>query len=244
MEFVVVDLETTGLSPKKSRVIEVGAVIINDSGDILATFQSLCSPDPANIRVSSQITKITGITSLMLQNQPSTATIMEKFYDFIGKRPLIAHNAAFDSKFLSMEMGKINKTVWNPFLCTLLLSRRLLKADKFNLTYLKDFINFQSEPGRVHKDHRALDDALVTVKLFSVILHRLVEITGPQPAAFLTDTLRTISALTKEKVKTFLSPSNECSNKEPKHGQTSSSSEPSKLQADGGIQKRKRTRYQ
>lgn len=110
MELVILDFETTGLSAEKHRVIEIGAVIINWKGEIVDTFQTLCNP-PLTGKLNGFITKLTGITTGMLAGKPSTAAAMEELFTFIGTRPIVAHNASFDSKFLTAEMKRINKTI-------------------------------------------------------------------------------------------------------------------------------------
>ena len=201
MDVVVLDFETTGLSCDRHRVIEIGAVILNGKGEIVDTFQTLCNP-PLIKKLPKFITKLTGITDDMLIGQPSTATAMESLYVFIGNRPIIAHNATFDSKFLIAEMRRIDKVIFNQFLCSLLLSRRLLQtAQCYKLSSLKKFINFESTVG--HKDHRALDDVLVTVALWRCLMNRLPHLNGIADE-YAINLLSTISRLPKKDVTSFL----------------------------------------
>jgi DNA polymerase III subunit epsilon len=201
MEVVVLDFETTGLSCERHRVIEIGAVILNGEGEILHTFQTLCNP-PLVKPLPKIITKLTGITDSMLVGQQSTAMAMESLYLFIGNRAIIAHNASFDSKFLIAEMRRINKVIFNQFLCTLLLSRRLMqKAGCYKLSFLKKYINFQSATD--HKDHRALDDVLVTVALWKRMISLLSHLKGSVDE-YAVNLLATISRLSKKDVKSFL----------------------------------------
>jgi DNA polymerase-3 subunit epsilon len=94
---------------------------------------------------------------------------MSDLYKFIGTRPIICHNATFDSKFLIKEMSRIDKVIWNKFFCTLKLSRRLLlSAGSYKLSKLKIYIDYQSTSS--HKDHRALSDVLVTVALWYIYI--------------------------------------------------------------------------
>ena len=201
MEVVILDFETTGLSCERHRVIEIGAVILSEKGEILHTFQTLCNP--ALVKpLPKVITRLTGITDSMLVGQQSTAMAMESLYVFIGNRPIIAHNATFDSKFLVAEMRRIDKVIFNQFLCTLLLSRRLLQnAGCYKLSFLKKFINFQSAID--HKDHRALDDVLVTVALWNILISRLPRLKGTTDE-YAINLLATISRLSKKEVKNFL----------------------------------------
>ena len=199
---MVLDFETTGLSCERHRVIEIGAAIVNWKGDIVDTYQSLCLP-PLLKKLPKFISKFTGITDSMLVGQPSTASAMESLYLFIGSRPIIAHNATFDSKFLIAEMKRINKVVLNQFLCTLLISRRLLlTAGSYKLSSLKKFINFKSADS--HKDHRALDDVLVTVALWNHLIAELSPYRAISDASSTIDLMRTISHLPKAAVASFL----------------------------------------
>lgn len=160
-EVVILDFETTGLSANDDRIIEVGAAIVKGL-KIIKTFSSLCDP---GYRIPYFITDITGITNQMIKGKPIPEDVMYDLNEFIGKRPILAHNASFDSKFLYAEMNRINIAINNPVLCTLLLSRRLIQnASNHKLGTLKKYINFKEKEG--HQDHRALDDVKVTVALW------------------------------------------------------------------------------
>lgn len=196
-EFVVLDFETTGLSPLRHRVIEVGAAVVRGN-EIISTFQELCNP---GVKVSSFITKFTGITNEMLASQDSPSVVMLKLYNFIGNRPIIAHNASFDSKFLFAEMKRIKKSISNQFLCTLQLSRRLLHGlQSYKLSSLKKYINFVGDKN--HSDHRALDDVLVTVQLW-IFLQDTVRNVGVEGYNSL-ELYKEISKLPKIRVFEFL----------------------------------------
>ena len=196
-EYVVLDFETTGLHPHRHRVIEVGAYIVRNH-KILDSFTSLCNPGK---KLPSFIVKFTGITDEMLVGQPTPEQVMRRLHGFLGNRPIIAHNAAFDSKFLVAEMNRVGQKISNPFVCSLLLSRRLfpqIRSHKLS--------NLQSELGihigTSHQSHRALDDAFVTVALFSNLLQTL----RGKFDAFHVDwaLLHSLSKVPKAKVKGFL----------------------------------------
>ncbi|MGC9022823.1 MAG: 3'-5' exonuclease, partial [Dissulfurimicrobium sp.] len=117
------DLETTGLSPRSgARIIEIGAVIIK-YGVITAEFSSLIYTSQ---KIPLQVTRIHGITNDMLDGQPMPEDVFPAFMNFIGKIPLIAHNAHFDFSFLRHELRYIGFDLFNEGICTLELSRRLL----------------------------------------------------------------------------------------------------------------------
>ena len=157
------------MNPDNDRVIEIGAVIISSNGKIIKkTFNQLCKAV-----ISPFITELTGITNEMVKDKPTPGDVMPELFEFIGDRPLIAHNASFDERFLHSEMGRVGLIVKNPFICTLLLSKRLIHGLKsYKLTVLKEVINFKSNNDQ-HNDHRALDDVFVTVflwqKLYEIV---------------------------------------------------------------------------
>src|SRR5947207_1516572 len=119
MEVVILDFETTGLSPSYARVIEVRAIIVQGT-KIVAQISQLMHPGSP---VPYFITRITGITNQMLKGQPTPEAFMPKLKSFIGPRPILAHNASFDQSFLIAEMENAGITMDNTFLCTLKLAR-------------------------------------------------------------------------------------------------------------------------
>lgn len=180
-EFIVLDFETTGLFPTRHRVIEVGAIRIRTSAEnsdgmchIVDSFSSLCNPGK---KLNPFIVKFTGISDAMLLDQPTPEEVMVRLKNYIGDLPIIAHNASFDSKFLATEMLRIGHKIRNPFMCTLLLSRRLFPDIKSHkLSNLQK--SFQIEVSDTHQAHRAYDDAFVTVSLFNKIVSKVSEISG------------------------------------------------------------------
>jgi DNA polymerase III subunit epsilon len=196
-EVVILDFETTGLSSSEDRIIEVGAAIVGQY-EIRSTFQSLCDPGTS---IPSFISSLTGITNTMVKNQPPPETVMNEFYKYIGNRPIIAHNASFDSRFLRSEMARVDKSIDNPILCTMLLARRLL-PECFNhkLGTLKEHINYQSEAD--HQDHRALDDVKVTASLWNFLQHHVEKTVGHNELHF--SEFQRLSKISKYKVLTAL----------------------------------------
>lgn len=201
-EYVVLDFETTGLHPHRHRVIEVGAYIVRNH-EILDSFASLCNPGR---KLPPFIVKFTGITDEMLTGQPTPEEVMRKLHGFLGKRPIIAHNAAFDSKFLIAEMKRVGQGVDNRFICSMLLSRRLFpQIRSHKLGNLQEELGIKISSN--HQSHRALDDAYVTVALFSKLIRTL---RGQLDAFHLDWTLLySLSKLPKAKVKGFLATYNQ-----------------------------------
>ncbi len=157
---VVLDFETTGLSPDLGdRVIEVGAVLI-ENNRITDRFQSLMNP---GMRVSSFIENYTGITNGMLQNAPPVAEVMQKFASFLADHPLVAHNATFDRRFLDAELQRLRQRRVGDFACSMLLSRRLYpEAPNHRLESLVRHKQIKSTGAF----HRALADAEMTGHLW------------------------------------------------------------------------------
>ncbi|WNC73542.1 3'-5' exonuclease [Thalassotalea psychrophila] len=166
---VVLDFETTGLSPQQGdRAIEIGAVKIVD-GIVVDSFQELMNPGRP---VSTFIAEYTGITNAMLRTAAPCDEVMDSFADFIGDENLLAHNASFDKKFLDAEFARINHNYVGEFACTLLTSRRIYQdAPNHKLGTLVNYKNL-AEDGTFH---RALFDAEMTAKLWLKILEDISE---------------------------------------------------------------------
>lgn len=164
---IVLDFETTGLSPNQGdRAIEIGAVKL-ENGVVIDRFQSLMNP---GFRVSSFIESYTGITNNMLATAPSCETVMNEFADFIQDHNLVAHNASFDQRFLDAELNNIRREYNGTFGCSLLVSRRLTQQAPSHK--LGDLVRYhQIENDGVF--HRALADAEVTASLWLVLLDTL-----------------------------------------------------------------------
>jgi len=161
---VVLDFETTGLSPAYGdRAIEIGAVRIED-GEIKDRFQELMNPGRP---VDSFIESYTGITNDMLKDARPCKQVMGEFAEFIGDYNLVAHNASFDKRFLDAEFRRVSKTYTGKFSCSMLLARRLYQdASNHKLATLVRYANIPSDGGF----HRALYDSEMTAKLWLSML--------------------------------------------------------------------------
>lgn len=166
---VVIDFETTGLSPNLGeRTIEVGAVLINNN-KIIDRFQSLMNPGK---RIPAFIESYTGITNKMLSSAPGVADVMGELKKFIGDTHLVAHNASFDSRFLDAEFERIKHKRLNEFACSLLVSRRLYpEAPNHKLETLVRYKKLKTDG--VH--HRALADAEMTAHLWMKLVEDIKE---------------------------------------------------------------------
>jgi len=173
---VVLDFETTGLSPDQGdRAIEIGAVRI-EQGRVTDHFQALMNPGR---RVAPFIEQYTGISNAMLKDAQPCAQVMADFAQFIGNSNLLAHNASFDKRFLDAELKRINTSYSGQFTCSLLVARRVFQAaPNHKLGTLVDYCQIES----TGDFHRALYDSQMTAQLWLAILqdirtrYRLTEV--------------------------------------------------------------------
>lgn len=194
---VILDFETTGLSPDLGdRAIEIGAVRIVD-GEITERFQELMNPGK---RVSGFIEDYTGITNDMLKGADSCEEVMTRFSDFIQEDNLIAHNASFDKKFLDAEFARIGKNYVGEFSCSLLLSRRIFQ-DSYNhkLGELVHYCNIDSSG----EFHRALYDSEMTAKVWMKMLQDIEQRYEIFDMPF--ELVKQLTKVPKKKVHAFLS---------------------------------------
>lgn len=159
-EVVILDFETTGLSSSYDRVIEVGAVLVRKH-KIVDEFVELMNPGTI---VSSFITSLTGITNSMLKGKPKPEHVMPKLYSFIEGRPIVAHNANFDKRFLMAEMDRANLSMENIFVCTMRLAKKLIpEAMSYKLADISKHVGIRVNS---RLTHRALGDVKITAKLW------------------------------------------------------------------------------
>ncbi|TAM33542.1 MAG: 3'-5' exonuclease [Rhodanobacter sp.] len=165
---VILDFETTGLSPDAGdRITEVAALRMVD-GVITERFVTLVN---CGTRIPSHITALTGINQRMVDGAPSVKQVMPQLLDFIGEDALAAHNASFDARFLLAESGRQRLSPRHGgLICSLKLARRLLPGrPSYKLGELARSLNIRFNGAA----HRAEADAEVTVHLLSHIGERL-----------------------------------------------------------------------
>ena len=161
---VVLDFETTGLSPDLGeRPIEIGAVLL-EGARIVDRFHSLMNPGK---RINSFIEDYTGISNAMVRKAPPCAEVIAEFAQFIQGHNLVAHNAAFDQKFLDAEFGRIDCRRQGDFACSMLVSRRIYPdAPNHKLGTLVAYKRLKSDG----VFHRALADAEMAAHLWVALL--------------------------------------------------------------------------
>jgi DNA polymerase III epsilon subunit family exonuclease len=168
--FAVLDLETSGGSPRLGAgITEIGVVKVK-GGEVLGTFQSFVDPGHS---LPLFITQLTGISDEMLISAPFIDEILPTLFEFLGSAEdtvVVAHNSPFDLSFLKAA-SKTHEVEWPDYLTvdTARLARAVLDRDEVincKLSTLAEFFGASTSP-----NHRALDDALATVD----VLHGLIE---------------------------------------------------------------------
>ena len=165
--YVVVDVETTGLSPSFDKIIEIGAIKV-ENGNVTGRFCSLINP---RCEISKKITDLTGITNEMVLNAPYIENVISDFEQFAANHYLVGHNVSFDFNFLAQAYARyLNKNLNNDRIDTLRLSRTALPELKnHKLVTLCNHLHI------TQKAHRAEGDCLATFQLFEFLRNDYVE---------------------------------------------------------------------
>lgn len=166
--YVVFDIETTGLDPEFDEIIEIGAVKIKD-GIKIDTFNSLIKPE---YEIDEFITELTGITNGMVENAPSIDEVLPKFMDFIRDYIIIGHNVNFDINFIYDNLEELNiPPITNDFVDTLRISRRLIPELKHHkLSDLANYFNIDT-----NGSHRSLKDVEITLEVLKNLNTMIIE---------------------------------------------------------------------
>lgn len=165
---VMIDFETTGMSPDQGdRITEVAALRIQ-GGEIVDRYVTLIN---CNVRIPAFITQLTGITQTMVNHAPSVAEVMPALLDFIGGDYLAAHNASFDEKFLLAEAQRLGLNARHRgTICSVKLARRVLPGKaSYSLGPLASDLGLRFKG----KAHRAEADAEVAANLLLHIASHL-----------------------------------------------------------------------
>ena len=163
--YVVFDIETTGFSPLKNRIIEIGAVKVVD-GVITDRFSSFVNPD---VPIPFDIEKLTGINDAMVLPSPKIDVVLPQFLEFVGDSALVAHNAGFDVSFISHNAEELGLAFEPTVLDTVSLARLLLpNLNRFKLDTVAKALNIS-----LQNHHRAVDDAGATAEIFTAFIKML-----------------------------------------------------------------------
>ncbi|MBR7032618.1 MAG: PolC-type DNA polymerase III [Clostridia bacterium] len=166
-EFVVFDIETTGLSPINCKIIEIGAVTYS-KGVVTSRFDEYVNPE---VHIPEEITDLTGISDQTVKDAGTIDKVLPSFLEYCKGKMLVAHNASFDTGFIRASAERIGIVFDNPYLDTVALSHYLNptlsnhKLDTLAKHYgLGDF-----------NHHRASDDAEMLSMIFDRMVNRLNE---------------------------------------------------------------------
>lgn len=163
--YAIVDVETTGGLPLKTRIIEI-AIIILQKNNINSIFNAIINPQTT---IPSFITRLTGISNSMTRNAPTFREIAPEILKLTQNTIFVAHNARFDYACINAEMIRAGFSFSKPLLCTLELSRKAFpQIKKYNLNNLCKVLNIPNT-----QPHRAKSDAIATANLLLKIMQIL-----------------------------------------------------------------------
>ena len=157
-DFVIFDLETTGLDAGRERITEIGAVLLRE-GQVVERFNTFVNPGKP---IPANITHLTGITDDMVREAPGESAALQAFQEFAGDRVLVAHNASFDMGFVRARGAAFGRSFPNPVLDTLALARAIytdMRRHKLDTLAKKLGIKLEGH-------HRAVNDAEATARIF------------------------------------------------------------------------------
>ena len=165
--FVVFDLETTGFSAAKNKIIEIGAVkVVN--GSITERFSTFVNP---KVPIPYEIEQLTHITDDMVLDAPMIHEILPQFMEFCQNAVMVAHNADFDMSFIRHNCDLLGLECEKTVLYTVALARVLLPSlNRFKLNTIAKALNISLE-----NHHRAVDDAACTAEIFTKFVEMLRE---------------------------------------------------------------------
>ncbi|MBQ6700545.1 MAG: 3'-5' exonuclease, partial [Oscillospiraceae bacterium] len=204
-EYVIIDLETTGLDIQNEAIIEIAAVRVR-RGLIMDQFSTLIACDKV---ITPEIEALTGISNEMLEGQPELSDVLPMLIEFIGDADIVAHNAAFDSEFLHRFWP--DDRVWIDTITMTQIAYPDLPS--YALTNLSVYLNLEHTQA-----HRALGDALATAQLFVVVEKELDKLSPSAKEDIMTlleGDDSPLGTLLRRKCASFISSSTDDDNKKP-----------------------------
>jgi len=170
-QFVVVDLETTGLDASKHEIIEIGAVRVNRDSDHHTTFEAFVRP---RRKIPKKITDLTGITQDMIEKEGELLeVVLRQFIEFAGNHRLVFFNAEFDMAFLSNAASQCGLKIDNQVSCALEMARRAWPGRRsYRLADLSKDGGLSTEGA-----HRALHDCRLTITVYGAAASKLRSVT-------------------------------------------------------------------
>lgn len=172
--FTVFDVETTGMSPREDRIVEIGAVRISQAG-MHDRFQALVNPGRP---IPPDLTAIHHITDAMVADAPDFARAGREFLDFAAGTTLVAHHARFDLAFLQEGLQREHLPLWQGPECRTLDSIPIIKAafpgmSSYALQHLRFALGLGL--GDEGPAHRASADVEWTLEVFAMAMQRLLD---------------------------------------------------------------------
>lgn len=156
--YILVDIETTGLSFYKDEIVELSAVKVIDN-KVDSTFSYLVKPIN---KIPYFVTKVHGITNAMVKDKKLIEQLLPNFLDFIEDNILIAHNANFDLSFLQRDiLINLNKKFTPKYVDTVPLARKCLNLPRYNLKTIAEYYNIDT-----YGNHRGLKDCMILYECF------------------------------------------------------------------------------
>lgn len=162
--YLIVDIETTGLDPQKNKIIEIGAIKVK-AGQEPECFSQIINPQ---VPIPEYITELVGITDGMVQDAPELSEVMKAFLEFAEDLPLLGHNLKFDYSFLKTAAVQCGYSFERNGLDTLAIARKYLKElESRKLDALCKHFGIQDD-----NHHRAWNDVQVTKELYEILCDR------------------------------------------------------------------------
>lgn len=164
-EYIIFDLETTGLDPHSEKITEIGACRVR-GGKVVDKFQTFVNPGR---HIPENITELTGITDDMVKDAPVIDEAIKSFIEFTGNYPtLVAHNARFDCSFIDAAINSLGiKFDYRSIDTVALCKKAFPELPKVKLNIVAEHLGFTD-----FNHHRAIDDAVMLSRIFEVLLNR------------------------------------------------------------------------
>lgn len=164
-DYTVIDIETTGLSPRFNKIIELCALRVRNNA-VVDKFSTLVNPE---CRINSFITKLTGITNEMVKDAPKIKEVLFKYLEFIGNDTVLGHNVNFDINFIFDNCVECyGKEFSNNFIDTCRISKKFCSLGSHKLNYLAEYYKIDSSG-----HHRAENDCFMTHLIFQAIKNEI-----------------------------------------------------------------------
>ncbi len=171
--YLALDLETTGLSPMRDHILEIGAVKV-EQGEVTGTYETFIDD---GIDIPEKITELTGITAAMVAGSPAMKEAVEGFLEFSGDLPLLGHNILFDYGFMKRNVQLLGADYPRRGMDTLTIARACLpQLPSRSLDKVAAYFDIPQE-----QHHRALDDALTAARIYERLAE---EFGGKRPELF------------------------------------------------------------